>query len=140
MPAGIGEVARHVVDAGLQARFDFVGAQAPEAILGRAHVEAYVVLDAFGDAVQARQGGRMFGVDAERGVETIDPGLAIASCRGHLRGRACRLDGQQLVEFGTGRGGVCRGGRRKRRGEIRGRAGDVVVRRMLLAPPGPGRG
>jgi len=54
MPAGVGEVAAHIVDAGLDPGFHFVGAQPAEALFGRAHVPADGVLHVPSDLLERR--------------------------------------------------------------------------------------
>jgi hypothetical protein len=54
MAAGVGEVTGHIVDAGLNPGFHFVGSQPAEVILGRAHVRADGTLHVFGELLERR--------------------------------------------------------------------------------------
>ncbi len=54
MSAGVRKITPHIVDAGLDTGFHFVGPQAAEALLGRAHVPADRVLHVFGDLLERR--------------------------------------------------------------------------------------
>jgi hypothetical protein len=54
MPTGVGKIATHIVDAGLDPGFHFVGPQPAEALLGRAHVPTDGVLHVFGDLLERR--------------------------------------------------------------------------------------
>ena len=54
MPAGVGKIATHIVDAGLDPGFHFIGTQPPEALLGGAHVPADGVLHVLGDLLERR--------------------------------------------------------------------------------------
>jgi hypothetical protein len=54
MSAGVGKIAAHIVDAGLDPGFHFVGPQPAEALLGRAHVPADGVLHVFSDLFECR--------------------------------------------------------------------------------------
>jgi len=54
MTAGVGKITTHIVDAGLDPGFHFVGAQTAKALLGRAHVPADGVLHVFSDLFERR--------------------------------------------------------------------------------------
>jgi hypothetical protein len=54
VPAGVGEIAAHIIDAGLDPGFHFIGPQPAETLLGRTHVPADGVLHFFGDLLEHR--------------------------------------------------------------------------------------
>ncbi len=69
---------------GCEPRLDLVGAQAPEPVLDRAHVDAHIVFHAFRESTQPWQLGRCCSVDAECAVEPFDLRPAIGARRGDL--------------------------------------------------------
>jgi hypothetical protein len=82
--AGIGKIAPHVIDAGLDARFDFIRTQAPEALLHGPHMDAHVVFDALRETVQLWKIRRVFRIQSQYFEEAFDVRLTVRACPGHL--------------------------------------------------------